>query len=71
MVLTFKKVPVKSQLPPGIDAVLVASGDSHTCIVSNQSTVYCIGSNDKDNLETLQIQIGRITSKPKSIQIIR
>ena len=47
---TFKKVPVKSQFPPGIGAVLVASGDSHTCIVSNQSTVYCIGSNDKGQL---------------------
>ena len=47
---TFKKVPVKSQFPPGIGAVLVASGDSHTCIVSNQSTVYCIGSNNKGQL---------------------
>ena len=30
--------------------MLVASGDSHTCIVSNHSTVYCIGSNDKGQL---------------------
>ena len=47
---TFRKAPVPSQLPSGFSAVLVAVGESHTCITTNRSTVHCIGSNDQGQL---------------------
>ena len=47
---TFRKTPVHSQLPNGYAAAMVAAGESHTCIVSNRSSVHCIGSNDEGQL---------------------
>ena len=47
---TFRKIPVQSQLPIGYTAAMVAVGESHTCVVSNRSSVHCIGSNDQGQL---------------------
>ena len=46
----FKKVPTQSQLPLGKSAVIVSAGESHTCVLTNDSAVYCVGSNSEGQL---------------------
>jgi len=46
----FKKVPTQSQLPPGKSAVIISAGESHTCVLANDSAVYCVGSNSEGQL---------------------
>ena len=46
----FKSVPIQSSLPNGISATLVTAGEGHTCILTNESTIYCIGANSEGQL---------------------
>jgi alpha-tubulin suppressor-like RCC1 family protein len=40
-----QSIPVQSQLPSNKSAVIVAVGNAHTCILTNDSAIHCIGSN--------------------------
>jgi alpha-tubulin suppressor-like RCC1 family protein len=42
--------PVQSQLPTGTSAVIVATGESHTCVLLNDSSLHCIGGNTEGQL---------------------
>ena len=43
----FRSIPVASNLPNGVTATLVATGEGHTCILTNASTIYCLGANSR------------------------
>ncbi|MGY8670817.1 MAG: RCC1 domain-containing protein, partial [Candidatus Poseidoniales archaeon] len=56
----FKSIPVQSSLPNGMSATLVTAGEGHTCILTNESTIYCIGANSEG-------QIGDSTTASRTI----
>jgi alpha-tubulin suppressor-like RCC1 family protein len=47
---TFQRVPVQSQLPSGKTAVIVAAGEGHTCVLTDDSMIYCLGANSDGQL---------------------
>ena len=47
---TFRSTPIASNLPNGISASLVTTGEGHTCILTNASTIYCMGANSDGQL---------------------
>lgn len=47
---TFQKQPVRSVLPQGKSAVLVTTGEAHTCLLTADTMIYCIGSNSDGQL---------------------
>ena len=47
---TFQKIPIQSVLPQGKSAVLVTTGEAHTCVLTDDTMIHCIGSNSDGQL---------------------